>query len=55
MSLLAVGGNCLAVSWVIMRTLDEWKCFRCLEKVILWNRLCHFYLILLSGMNDLRR
>ena len=41
-------------------------CFRWLEKVILWSRLClakdkfryhrsHVYLILLSGMNDLRR
>ena len=41
-------------------------CFRCLEKVILWSRLClakdefrynhqHVYLILFSGMNDLRR
>ena len=41
-------------------------CFRCLEKVILWSRLClakdefryhrsRGYLILLSGMNDLRR
>ena len=41
-------------------------CFRCLKKVILWNRLClakdefkyhrcHVYLILLSGINDLRR
>ena len=38
-------------------------CFRCLEKVILWSRLClakdefryhrwHVYMILLSGMND---
>ena len=34
-SSLAVERNCLAVSRVIMRTLDEWKCFRCLEKVIL--------------------
>ena len=32
---LTVERNCLAVSRVIMRTLDEWKCFRCLEKVIL--------------------
>ena len=41
-------------------------CFRCLEKVILWSSLClakdefryhhrHVYLILLSGMNDLRK
>ena len=41
-------------------------CFRCLEKLILWSRLClaedkfryhrsHVYLILLSGVNDLRR
>ena len=41
-------------------------CFRCLEKVILWSRLClakdefryhhkHVYLILLSEMNDFRR
>ena len=41
-------------------------CFRCLEKVILWSRLClakngfryhrkHVYLILLSGIDDLRR
>ena len=64
MSLLAVKGNCLAVSRVILRTLDEWKCFRCLEKVILWSRLAkdefgyhrqYLYLILLSGRNDLRR
>ena len=34
-SSLTVERNCLAVSRVIMRTLDEWKCFRCLEKVIL--------------------
>ena len=34
-SSLAVERNCLAISRVIMRTLDEWKCFRCLEKVIL--------------------
>ena len=34
-SSLAVERNCLAVSRVIMRTLDEWKYFRCLEKVIL--------------------
>ena len=27
MSLLAVKGNCLAVSRVILRTLDEWKVF----------------------------
>ena len=38
-------------------------CFRCMEKVILWSRLClakdefryhrwHVYMILLSGMND---
>ena len=37
---LAVEENCLAVSRVILRTLDEWKCFRYLEKVILWSRLC---------------
>ena len=37
-SLLTVEGNCLAVSRVILRTLDEWKCFRCLEEVILWSR-----------------
>ena len=41
-------------------------CFRCLEKVILWSRLClakdefryhrlRVYLIMLSGINDLRR
>ena len=41
-------------------------CFRCLENLILWSRLClaedkfryhrsHVYLILLSGVNDLRR
>ena len=35
LSSLTVERNCLAVSRVIMRTLDEWKCFRCLEKVIL--------------------
>ena len=34
-SSLTVERNFLAVSRVIMRTLDEWKCFRCLEKVIL--------------------
>ena len=58
----------LAVLRVILRTLDELKCFRCLEKAILWSRLClvedEFLslqipslacLILLSGMNDLRR
>ena len=39
-SFLAVEENCLAVSRVILRTLDEWKCFRYLEKVILWSRLC---------------
>ena len=39
-SLLAVEGNWLAVSRVILRTLDEWKCSRWLEKVILWSRLC---------------
>ena len=39
-SLLAVEGNCLAVSRVILRTLDKWKCFQCLEKVILWIHLC---------------
>ena len=31
MSLLTVEGIFLAVSRVILRTLDEWKCFRCLE------------------------
>ena len=30
----------LAVLRVILRTLDELKFFRCLEKVILWSRLC---------------
>ena len=39
-SLLAVEGNCLAVSGVILRTLEEWKCFRCLGRVIFWSRLC---------------
>ena len=50
-------GKCLAVSSVILRTLDECKCFRCLGKVILWSRLClaMFIFILLSGMNDLRQ
>ena len=38
--LLAVEGNCLPVLRVVLRTLDEWKCFRCLEEVILWSRLC---------------
>ena len=55
MSLLAFKGNCLAVSRVILRTMDEWKCFRWLEKVNLWSRLCLANLILLSGRNDLRR
>ena len=39
MSLLTVEGIFLALSRVILRTLDEWKCFRCLERVILWSRL----------------
>ena len=65
MSLLTVEGIFLAVSRVILRTLDEWKCFRCLERVILWSRLglakdefryhrYHAYFILLSGVNDLK-
>ena len=40
MSLLAVEENGSAVLRVILRTLDEWKCFRFLEKVILRSRLC---------------
>ena len=39
-SLLAVERNYLAVSRVILRTLNEWKCFRCLEKADLWSRSC---------------
>ena len=38
MSLLTVEGIFLAILRVILRTLDEWKCFRCLERVILWSR-----------------
>ena len=38
MSLLTVEGIFLAVSRVILRTMDECKCFRCLERVILWSR-----------------
>ena len=36
---LTVEAIFLAVSRVILRTLDEWKYFRCLERVILWSRL----------------
>ena len=38
MSLLTVEGIFLAVSRVILRTMDECKCFRCLERVILLSR-----------------
>ena len=38
MSLLTVEGIFLAVSRVILRTMDECKFFRCLERVILWSR-----------------
>ena len=62
---LTVEAIFLAVSRVILRTLDEWKYFRCLERVILWSRLGlakdefryhrqRAYLILLSGVNDLK-